>query len=81
MSNIIKAKPDPGRIKSIIKTMKNKNKLIHLMNIDSQKLREHAEEIVSHMEGPEMTKLGKQSKKKVQIVEIVHNYLNPPPPG
>ena len=79
MSNIIKSKPDPGRIKNIIKTMKNKNKLIHLMNIDSQKLREHAEEIVSHMEGPEMTKLGKQSKKNVQIVEIVHNYLNPPP--
>ena len=65
MSNIIKAKPDPGRIKNIIKTMKNKNKLIHLMNIDSQKLREHAKEIVSNMEGPEMTKLGAQSKKNV----------------
>ena len=60
MSNIIKSKPDPGRIRNIIQTMKNKNKLIHLMNIDSQKLREHAEEIVSHMEGPEMTKLGEQ---------------------
>ena len=67
MSNIIKSKPDPGRIRNIIQTMKNKNKLIHLMNIDNQKLREHAEEIVSHMEGPEMTKLGKQSKKMSKL--------------
>ena len=81
MSNIIKSKPDPGRIKNIIKTMKNKNKLIHLMNIDSQKLREHAEEIVSHMEGPEMTKLGEQSKIKCPKLWKKSIIFLTPPPG
>ena len=38
----------------------------HLLNMENEKLREHAEEIVSHMVGPEMTKLGRGSKKIVE---------------
>ena len=39
----------------------------HLLNMENEKLREHAEEIVSHMVGPEMTKLGRGSKKNCKI--------------
>ena len=39
----------------------------HLLNMENEKLREHAEEIVSHMVGPEMTKLGRGSKKIVKF--------------
>ena len=34
--------------------------------MENEKLREHAEKIVSHMVGPEMTKLGRGSKKIVE---------------
>ena len=56
MINIIRSKPDSRRIEAIINAMKHKNKIIHLLEKKNE-LREHAEEIVSNMEGPEMSKL------------------------
>ena len=58
MANIIKSKPDAGRIENIINNMKQRDKISHLWNLkDKEELREHAYEIVNHMNGPEMTKL------------------------
>ena len=58
MANIIKSMPDAGRIETIIKNMKHKEKINDLLNLnDNEKLREYAAEIVSHMDGPEMTRL------------------------
>ena len=58
MINIIKTKPDARRIAHIIKNMKNKSNLSHLLNLENKEiLRKHAEEIVKNMEGSEMSKL------------------------
>ena len=58
MINIIKTKPDARRIEHIIKNMKNKSNLSHLLNLENKEiLRKHAEEIVKNMEGSEMSKL------------------------
>ena len=58
MINIIESKPDARRIEDIIQAMKQKHNLSHLLNFENkEQLREHAEEIVSYMEGPEMSKL------------------------
>ena len=58
MKNIIEKKPDARRIEHIIKNMKNKSKLSHLLNLENKEmLRKHAEEIVKNMDGSEMSKL------------------------
>lgn len=58
MVNIIKTKPDARRIADIIHKMKHKNNISHLINLENKEhLRNHAEEIVRNMEGPEMSKL------------------------
>jgi hypothetical protein len=58
MKNIIRTKPDARRIEDIINTMKHKNNISHLLNLDNKEnLRNHAEEIIRNMEGPEMSKL------------------------
>ena len=58
MINIIKGKPDARRIEQIIKNMKNKSNLSHLLNLKNKEiLRKHAEQIVKNMDGPEMSKL------------------------
>ena len=58
MVNIIRTKPDARRIEDLIKTMKHKNNISHLLNLDNKEnLRNHAEEIVRNMEGSEMSKL------------------------
>jgi hypothetical protein len=58
MENIIKAKPDVTRIEDLITTLKNKNNLSHLLNLDNKEdLRNHAGEIIRNMEGAEMSKL------------------------
>ena len=58
MKNIIERKPDARRIEHIIKNMKNKSNLSHLLNLENKEmLRKHAEEIVKNMDGSEMSKL------------------------
>ena len=58
MTNIIRSKPDARRIEDLIRTLKNKDLLGHLLNLeDKTKLRDHAKEIVQNMKGPEMSKL------------------------
>ena len=58
MENIIKAKPDVNRIEDFINTLKNRNNLSHLLNLENKEdLRNHAGEIIKNMEGAEMSKL------------------------
>ena len=58
MQNIIKSKPDVKRIEDLIKTLKNKDLLSHLLILkNKEELRDHAKEIVQNMQGPEMSKL------------------------
>ena len=58
MVNIIETKPDARRIEDIINNMKHKRNISHLLQMeDKERLREHAEEIVKNMDGPEMSKL------------------------
>ena len=58
MENIIKAKPDANRIEDFINTLKNRNNLSHLLNLENKEdLRNHAGEIIKNMEGAEMSKL------------------------
>ena len=58
MENIIRTKPDAKRIEDLIKTLKNKDLLSHLLNLQNiEDLRNHAAEIIQNMEGPEMSKL------------------------
>lgn len=58
MKNIIERKPDARRIEHIIKNMKNKSNLSHLLDLENKEmLRKHAEEIVKNMDGSEMSKL------------------------
>ena len=58
MENIIKTKPDARRIEDLIRTLKNKDLLSHLLNLNNkEKLRDHAKEIIQKMQGPEMSKL------------------------
>ena len=58
MKNIIERKPDARRIEHIIKKMKNKSNLSHLLDLENKEmLRNHAEEIVKNMDGSEMSKL------------------------
>ena len=55
MANIIKSKPDAGRIENIINNMKQRDKISHLWNLkDKEELREHAYEIVNQTNGPIM---------------------------
>ena len=58
MVNIIRTKPDAKRIEDLIKTLKNRDQLSHLLNLQNiEDLRNHAAEIIQNMEGPEMSKL------------------------
>ena len=58
MINKIRTKPDARRIEDLIHTMKQKNNISHLLNIENKEdLRNHSEEIVKNIEGPEMSKL------------------------
>ena len=58
MENILRAKPDARGIEDIVRNMKNKENISHLFDIeDKEDLRKYAKEIVSNMDGPEMSKL------------------------
>ena len=58
MENIIKSKPDATRIEDLIRSMKRKDLLSHLLILkNKEELRNHAKEIVENMQGPEMSKL------------------------